>query len=415
MDRMIFCNTRFGNTDEIRSMQVDNGVITKTGDIPAPADAQKTDLCGKRLVPGFAAGVRLVEKGRDLLAVSLAGAKSEAEAVSLLAGTPSAFSRCLIGVRLPAHLVSERLKEAADTLERPALLYPEGGCDCVLNEKAAALLHPENAGAFYDETRGLLKTAARRTLSRVLDIWTPADLEKMILRAAGHYASAGFTSVLSEDLSMGSSWENILDAFLRLDRREILPLRVGEICSFPDNESFARFLDEGYTADVGGSCFRICRYLADLRCEDFAAGMELANMYNMGCVIVPDENTDPEVLEDLIYEGNPLHSVMTAGDQGYERIRKRLMLDLWTDTACASMDSRLLILDEEDTFSDIQRKTRLEKNELLRILSTGTEAAMTRDDIGRLEEGFAADMVLLDEDTDDPVGAVFFNGREITR
>ncbi len=149
----------------------------------------------------------------------------------------------------------------------------------------------------------------------------------------------GITTVGSDDfLSVTDSYENVLNVFEQLSYQEKINLRVNEQCEFNTIEDFARFLDEGYTFDVGNDLFRIgplklivdgslgarsaamsqpyhddpeTKGILNYSIEELQEYVSLANQYNMPTIThcIGDQAVDTvlAVYKDHVYEGNPLH------------------------------------------------------------------------------------------------------------
>ncbi len=149
----------------------------------------------------------------------------------------------------------------------------------------------------------------------------------------------GVTTVGSDDfLSVTEHYENVLNVFEQLSYQQKMNLRVNEQCEFSTIEDFAKFLDEGYTFDVGNDFFRIgpLKLIADgslgarsasmcqpyhddsnntgimnYTVEEMQEYISLANQYNMPTIAhcIGDKAVDDVLtaLQDHVYEGNPLH------------------------------------------------------------------------------------------------------------
>ncbi len=149
----------------------------------------------------------------------------------------------------------------------------------------------------------------------------------------------GLTTVGSDDfLSVTESYETVLNVFEQLSYQQKMNLRVNEQCEFSTIEEFAKFLDEGYTFDVGNDLFRIgplklivdgslgarsaamskpyhdapdTKGLLNYTIEELQEYVHLANQYNMPTIAhcIGDQAVDDVLaaFQDEVYEGNPLH------------------------------------------------------------------------------------------------------------
>lgn len=166
-----------------------------------------------------------------------------------------------------------------------------------------------------------------------------AKLQSYILKGQEYVNACGITTVGSDDfISITHDYRGPLDAFEKLSYQGKLTVRVNEQCEFTDDQSFASFLDDGYTFDVGNDYFRIgpLKLILDgslgartaamnhsycddsttkgtmcMEKEDMERDVLLANRFNMPTIAhcIGDAATDAwlEVLEKNICEGNPLH------------------------------------------------------------------------------------------------------------
>lgn len=194
-------------------------------------------------------------------------------------------------------------------------------------------------GGVIDYEQGIVEEMA---INVVHDAWPKPDqskLQEYILKGIECCNRYGVTTVGSDDfLSVTESYVDVLDIFEKMSYQEKLNVRVNEQCEFNDVDEFAKFLDEGYTFDVGNDFFRIgpLKLVADGSLGARSAAMsqpyhdapdqkgvlnysqdelqtyvQLANKFNMPTIAhaIGDRAVD-EVLqayEGNVVEGNPLH------------------------------------------------------------------------------------------------------------
>lgn len=169
------------------------------------------------------------------------------------------------------------------------------------------------------------------------------DVQKLmdyVLTGMKYANASGITTVGSDDfLSLGTDYDKPLDAFEKLSYQDRLTIRIQEQCEFKDIQSYAKFLDDGYTFDVGNDFFRIgplklildgslgshTAYMSKpyeddkstqgsmlLEDDEIEAYIQLAQHFNMPVIAhaIGDGALDHilDLYEQNLYEGNPLHS-----------------------------------------------------------------------------------------------------------
>lgn len=99
----------------------------------------------------------------------------------------------------------------------------------------------------YDLEKGIFKEDAIHYVLDTLPKVTKAQIEQEILRAQDYLLSQGITAIGSDDFSMYKiDYETILKAFINLDEKKKLKLRVLEQVNLPSIETFKDYLDKGY-------------------------------------------------------------------------------------------------------------------------------------------------------------------------
>lgn len=194
-------------------------------------------------------------------------------------------------------------------------------------------------GGSIDYEDGILEENA---INIIHEAWPKADvmtLQDYILKGISCCSQYGVTSAGSDDfLSLTNDYPLVLDAFEKLSYQDRMHLRVNEQCEFASLDAFAKFLDEGYTFDVGNDFFRIgpLKLILDgslgarsgamsqaykddpstqgqlnYEDEDVETYVALANRFNMPTIAhcIGDRAVDQilDIFEENVYEGNPLH------------------------------------------------------------------------------------------------------------
>ena len=236
-------------------------------------------------------------------------------------------------------------KKALDTISTdvPIALTRACGHVMVVNSKALEIaglsedLEIDGGRIIFDSGR-----VEENAINLVHDLQKEPDVEtlqKWICKGQEYANACGITTVASDDfISVTHDYKAPLDAFEKLSYQEKLNVRIVEQCEFSDDQTFASFLDDGYTTDVGNDTFRIGPqklildgslgastaamshgyndqpFLTGTMCmekEDIERRVILANRFNMPTIAhcIGDRAADIwlDVLEKNILEGNPLH------------------------------------------------------------------------------------------------------------
>lgn len=244
--------------------------------------------------------------------------------------------------------ITEKTRPTKDFLdsiskEIPICVTRACGHSMSCNSKALELAGIQQEMEIEDGTidfeEGILEEMA---INIVHDAWPKPDestLKEYVQKGITCANQFGVTTVGSDDfLSVTENYEKVLNVFEQLSFQQKLNIRVNEQCEFSSLEEFAKFLDEGYTFDVGNDFFRIgpLKLIADGSLGARSAAMKepyhddpttkgvmnysvdemnafilLANQYNMPTIVhcIGDKAVDDvlEAMEGNIYEGNPLH------------------------------------------------------------------------------------------------------------
>lgn len=324
--------TRTGTDEEIRALLNEND--------------ETVELNGMYVVPGFVdSHMHLLGLGEYLSGLMLNHCTDSAQ---VLAMTRAALKNVRPGEWLKGRGYHDNLdidKAALDAIstEVPIVLVRACGHVASANSKALELAgiteDTEVEEGEIDFARGLVCENAVRLLKKAQPEPDERKLQEYIRAGAAYCNAHGITSVGSDDfVSFTSSYRPALKAFEHLAMENGMNVRVVEQCEFHDPEEYSRFLDEGYTWDVGNDAFRIgplklildgslgARTAAlrepysddpksqgiliydDAEVETF---VRLACRYNMPVIshAIGDAALDQilKIYEDNMYEGNPLH------------------------------------------------------------------------------------------------------------
>ena len=262
---------------------VNDGIFEAVGDekdILSIADAEKVDLGGRFVCPGFNdSHMHLLGFGQSLSSAQLAEHTDSLEGMLsfmrnwaeehrpgkggwiLGRGWNQDFFRDTD--RMPSREDLDGISE-----EFPVMLTRACGHCCVVNSRALEIAgidgdtpSPEGGeigrrnggpdGRFYDNAMDLLDP--------FIPLPGKEDIERMILLASKELNRYGITSVQTDDYSVfrGVPFETVNSAYRELEERGLLTVRVYEQANFTGPEEFRRFLSEGNVTGKGSDMFRI--------------------------------------------------------------------------------------------------------------------------------------------------------------
>lgn len=217
----------------------------------------------------------------------------------------------------------------------------------------------ESDGVHFET--GRLEEGASFKVQQARPKITAEDLMKYIRIGAETANRFGITSVGSDDLIMlTENWKLPMDAFMKLDYKGELSVRVNEQCQFRKLDDFVSFLDEGYTTGIGTGKFTVGplkmildgslggrtaamtepyadapeeKGLLNYEPEELEKWVMLANRFNMPTIAhaIGDRALDEilDVYENAVLPGNPLgygivHCQMMRPDQIVKTIALKL-------------------------------------------------------------------------------------------
>lgn len=246
-------------------------------------DAEKIDLQGKLMVPGFHdSHIHLLSYGLSLEKVNLGQAKSiddiVAEGRAFLEARLAEFGGSQ-GVpagwwlqgrgwnndywedsQFPNRYDLDRI-----TTEYPVTYTRACGHIIVVNSKALEVMGvtaktPQIAGGKMDldeqgNPLGIFREAARDLVYNAIPRLSVEDIKRLIVKGAEPMVRCGITAIQSDDMEAvpEAEYQNVVDAMTQLDEEGRLPLRVFEQCLLPPVSRFREFLAKGYRTDKKGS------------------------------------------------------------------------------------------------------------------------------------------------------------------
>lgn len=114
----------------------------------------------------------------------------------------------------------------------------------------------EGAHVYWNE--GRVEENAIETVKETWPLETTQSIKDKIMLAQAKCNAYGITGVGSDDfISITKEYDEVLAAFEQLAYQNKLTLRVNEQCHFNQLEDYQRFLQDGYTFDIGDDYFRI--------------------------------------------------------------------------------------------------------------------------------------------------------------
>ena len=146
--------------------------------------------------------------------------------------------------------------------KHPVALTRACGHQMLVNSKAMAAAGIDGdtmiAGGTIDFKNGRLYENA---INVVHDAEPKPDLNQVkewLLKAMKQMNRYGVTACGSDDfMSTGADWKTVMDAYSQLSYQQRMTVRVSQQCEFESPESFASFLDEGYSTGIGDDFFQI--------------------------------------------------------------------------------------------------------------------------------------------------------------
>ena len=350
-----FINAKIRGRDE-EAFLVEDGIFSAFGSSEeilgkTDKDTEIIDLCGAAVYPGFVdSHCHLLGFGRFLENVQLSSCRSRQQLYDRLKERVSSLreGEWLIGRGFNEETFDEKVlpdRRGLDSVSKdvPIAVTRMCGHKMVVNSRALELAGiDENTtveGGTIDTEHGFLEENAIPLLQAAWPKETEESIRRAILRGQKEMNRCGITAVGSDDfISLTDDWRLVLKVLSAMAYRGELTVRINEQCEFPNVQEFAKFLDDGYTTDVGDDYFRIgpLKLLADgslgartaalfepysdepakrgymtMSRDDIRTWVKLAADYNMPtiCHAIGDlaVSTVLDVFEDVVLPGNPLH------------------------------------------------------------------------------------------------------------
>ena len=154
-------------------------------------------------------------------------------------------------------------KQELDSIsqEIPILITRACGHVLIANSKAiqlATIDGKEIEGGSYDIETGVFKENAMSLLYEAIDVPSIKEIKEYILVAQKQLNRYGITSIQSDDLvSLNVPYQSILDAFIELEKEQLLTVRIYQQAQLVDIQTLKEFIAKGYHTGVGNEYFKI--------------------------------------------------------------------------------------------------------------------------------------------------------------
>lgn len=274
MDKLLLYNGKVyvGKDRFQEAVYIEDGVIKKVGENAevmdfAPSDAERKDLGGRLVVPGFDdSHMHLLNVGYNMSKLDLSGTKSIGEAIE-------AIKKYIAERNIPdggwvfchgwnednwtdrRHVDRNDLDMASD--RHPIVATRVCYHIASLNSEALNRLgigkgtpQPESGAFVVDENGEPTGVTQEMTGAITLNMSEPPveEIKKMIESAAKMAAEAGLTQVHSDDFTTlpGGNFKAVIQAYKELCEEDRLPIRVYEQCSLNGDKNFDEFKTMGY-------------------------------------------------------------------------------------------------------------------------------------------------------------------------
>ena len=273
MNRLVICNVNMKGTS-FNSIGIEDGVITRIGtseDFSSWNDAEVIDVHGAYVGPGFIdSHLHLLEYGQFLSQLDLFNVHSRE---ALLARVQMAVQKetkedsWIIGRGFNeeqfdvAQLPSRSALDAVSG-KHPVALTRACGHQMLVNSRAMELAGIDGdtmaAGGTIDYENGRLYENAINLMHEAEPKPDLDQVKEWLLKAMKQLNRYGITACGSDDfMSTGADWKMVMDAYSQLSYQQRMTVRVSEQCEFDSPDSFAAFLDEGYSTGIGDDFFQI--------------------------------------------------------------------------------------------------------------------------------------------------------------
>jgi len=343
MSRLVICNGQIEGSS-FDSVLIEDGEITRLGnkeELSSLPDAEVIDVHGAYVSPGFIdSHMHLLEYGQFLSQLNLFNVSSRDALLSRVeaaAKNAATEDNWIIGrgfneeqFEFP-ELPSLAALDAVSG-KHPVALTRACGHQILVNSKAMALAGIDGdtmiAGGTIDFTTGRLYENA---INVVHDAEPKPDLNEvknLILKGMKELNRFGVTSCGTDDfLSTGADWKTVMDAYSQLSYQQRMTVRVSQQCEFDSPDSFAAFLDEGYSTGMGDDFFQIgpLKLIADGSLGAHTAAMSESykdRPKEKGILLYDDE--EMLVLMKLAAEFNMPTICHAIGDKAVDQVLKCL-------------------------------------------------------------------------------------------
>ena len=265
----------------VTAMYVKDGIIEKIGtdrEILAnlPADATKTDLGGKTVVPGINdSHLHIQSVGQTLSRVMLNGTKSVGDMISagreFLKNHTLGRGDVLLGhgwnqdyftdeIRMPTRYDLDEISK-----EIPIIFTRACGHICVANSKALELAgitketEAVAGGVIYKDENGqpngLISENSQYQVSKIVPRRTVEKISNDFIVGMKYARSQGITSLQSNDIKV-ADWQLTVKGIEHLYATYPDALRLYEQCNLGNLTEYKKFLDRGYKTGTGDDMFK---------------------------------------------------------------------------------------------------------------------------------------------------------------
>lgn len=231
---------------------------------------EKVDLKGKLMLPSFSdTHLHILYYGFFKRTIRIADATSMADIIArgkeYLKGNP----KFILGMGWNQERLEEGrfpTKQDLDQIstEVPICLLRSCGHIVAVNSYVTDVLSkmdlPEEISKNADLEKGILRETAMMLYQTVVPKFTPEEIQELLLDAIKDLSSCGITCINTDDFKSlpHGKWNDVIDAYKKMEREGVLNVRVYEQCLFPDETDFDDFIAAGHRTERGGDgLFRI--------------------------------------------------------------------------------------------------------------------------------------------------------------
>ena len=366
------------------------------------------DLDGQCVLPGFNdSHMHLLNTGSFLSNLDLTKAHSSQEIYDLVKEKADTCSEnqwiCGRGFNQDNFTDGSMItKTELDAItDCPVALVRCCGHMMVVNSKALELAgideHTTIDGGSIDFEHGWLSENANERI-KAAQTYTTEQIEQLLIKGAQFCNRYGITSVQSDDfMTLTQHYDQVLEAYLNLDKKGLLTVRVHEQCQFPDLNTFKEFLNDDrrhiHTDSLSMGPLKML--------QDGSLGARTAALSQpyhddastSGMIVIPQKT-----LEDfltLAKEHNMGAAVHVIGDEACETVLKA-----YEKISDSSNPLRNGLVHVQITRADqLKRIANLKLHGYIQSIFVDYDARIVKERVGKLEETSYAFKTLHDTTT----------------